>query len=123
MNDAVVSEFLRERLHDRRFRVVDNAHGLSNGETLFHYRVTDTGIAGSYQGGHIANGQVVGRALGSTSIELLYHCLTTDGELLAGWSKGTVGVDPQGRTTLSFIWGWLAGADGGGESHYVEITG
>lgn len=99
MNDAVVSEFLRERLHDRRFRVVDNAHGLSNGETVFHYRVRETGIAGSYQGGHIANGQVVGRAL------------------------GTVCVDLQGRTTLSFIWGWLAGADGGGESHYIEIIG
>lgn len=50
------------------------------------------------------------------TIELLYQCLTRDGEILAGWSRGTVGVDHAGRTTLTFVWGWLSGATGGGES-------
>ncbi|AQL36472.1 hypothetical protein JN853_08460 [Pseudomonas syringae pv. actinidiae ICMP 9853] len=27
-----------------------------------------------------------------------------------------IGVDHAGRTTLSFVWGWLSGAVGGGES-------
>ena len=44
-----------------------------------------------------------------------------DDQILAGWSRGTVGIDPDGRTTLSVVWGWLSGASGGGESSYVEL--
>lgn len=33
-----------------------------------------------------------GRVTSPDTIELLYHCLTTEGEILAGWSRGTVVV-------------------------------
>jgi len=42
-------------------------------------------------------GMQVGRVTGADTIELLYQCLTLEGELLAGWSRG-------------------------GESSYVEIV-
>lgn len=77
---------------------------------------------GTYQGGRIRVGNQVGRATGPNTIELLYQCLTTDGEILAGGSQGTVGVDHAGRTILAFVWGWLSGATGGGESSYVELV-
>lgn len=35
---------------------------------------------------------------------------------------GTVGVDHAGRTTLAFVWGWLSGVTGDGESSYVELA-
>ncbi|MFD2641701.1 hypothetical protein [Pseudomonas japonica] len=111
---------ISERLHDRRFVTTHNAQGLSNASTVFHYQVAGNDIFGTYQGGHIRLGHQVGRATGPDSIELLFHCLTGNGEMLAGWSRGKVGVDADGRTTLSFVWGWLSGASGGGESHYVE---
>ncbi len=112
-----------ERLHNRRFTVANNAQGLSGSGTVFHYHVEEEGaISGTYQGGRIRIGQQVGRITGPDTIELLYQCLTTNGEMLAGWSRGTVGVDQAGRTTLSFVWGWLSGAAGGGESSYVELA-
>ena len=111
---------LGERLHNRRFAVTNNTHGLSGAGTVFHYLVEGDAISGTYQGGRIRMGQQTGRVTGPNTIELLYQCLNTDGELLAGWSRGTVGVDHAGRTTLSFVWGWLSGATGGGESSYVE---
>jgi len=112
-----------ERLHNRRFTVANNAQGLSGSGTVFHYHVEEEGaISGTYQGGRIRIGQQVGRITGPDTIELLYQCLTTNGEMLAGWSRGTVGVDQAGRTTLSFVWGWLSGAAGGGESSYVELV-
>ncbi|CAK9889833.1 MULTISPECIES: hypothetical protein [Pseudomonas] len=111
-----------ERLHNRRFAVANNAQGLAGTGTLFHYRVEGNSISSNYQGGRIRVGHQVGRATGADTIELLFHCLTTEGELLSGWSRGTLGVDPAGRTTLSFIWGWLSGASGGGESSYVEVA-
>ena len=111
---------IHQRLHNRRFSVANNAHGLSGAGTVFHYLVEGDAISGTYQGGRIRMGQQTGRVTGPNTIELLYQCLNTDGELLAGWSRGTVGVDDAGRTTLSFVWGWLSGATGGGESSYVE---
>lgn len=112
---------LRERLHDRRFVVADNPHGVSGADTVFHYRVDGAAITGSYQGGRIRVGHLVGRVTGPDTIETLYQCVTTGGELLAGWSRGRVGVDAAGHTTLAFEWGWLSGAEGGGESRYREL--
>ncbi|WP_082460516.1 hypothetical protein [Pseudomonas mediterranea] len=112
-----------ERLNNRRFTIADNVHGLSDAGTVFHYHVEENTISGTYQGGQIRMGNLVGRVTGPDTIELLYQCLTTDGEILAGWSRGTVGVDLAGRTTLIFIWGWLFGATGGGESNHVELVG
>lgn len=111
-----------ERLHNRRFAVANNSQGLSGAATVFHYQVEGDAISSTYQGGRIRTGQQVGRVTGPDTIELLFQCLTTDGELLAGWSRGTVGVDHAGRTTLAFVWGWLSGATGGGESSYVEVV-
>ena len=113
---------ISERLNNRRFTVANNAHGLSGAGTVFHYHVEENAISSTYQGGRIRMGNQVGRATGPNTIELLFHCLTLDGEILAGWSRGTVGVDHAGRTTLSFIWGWLSGATGGGESRYIELA-
>ncbi|NVZ83500.1 hypothetical protein HX836_16950 [Pseudomonas yamanorum] len=113
---------ISERLNNRRFIVAGNTHGLSGAGTVFHYHVDANAIWGTYQGGRIRMGNQVGRATGPDTIELLYQCLTTEGEILAGWSRGTVGVDDAGRTTLAFVWGWLSGAEGGGESSYVELV-
>jgi hypothetical protein len=114
-------ELLQRRLHDRRFATTDNPHGVSGADTVFHYRMDGRVITGTYRGGRIRDGHLVGRPTGADTIELLYHCVTTDGELLAGWSRGRVGADAAGRTTLAFDWGWLSGAQGGGQSHYVEL--
>ncbi|MGF6093257.1 hypothetical protein [Pseudomonas sp. 18175] len=113
---------LGERLHNRRFAVVSNSQGLSGSGTVFHYLVDGDAISSTYQGGRIRIGTQVGRVTGADTIELLFQCLTLDGELLSGWSRGTVAVDKSGCTSLSFVWGWLSGATGGGESNYVEIA-
>ena len=114
------SDYLRERLHGRRFVTLGNPHGVSNADTVFDYRVEGSVVIAAYAGGRVRVGHVVGQATGLDTIETLYHAITTDGELLAGWSRGRVGVDSAGRTTLDFEWGWLSGAEGGGQSQYVE---
>jgi hypothetical protein len=117
-----LSTIVHARLHNRRFAVANNAQGLSGVGTVFHYLVEDGVISSTYQGGRIRLGAQVGQVTGHNTFELLFHCLTVDEQLLAGWSRGTVGVDASGRTTLSFVWGWLSGATGGGESNYTELT-
>lgn len=110
------------RLHNRKFQVAGNTHGLSGAGTIFEYRVAGTAITSTYQGGKIRTGHQVGCVTGPNTFELLFHCITTDGEILSGRSRGKVDVDHAGRTTLIFIWAWLSGASGGGESSYVELV-
>ena len=113
---------IHERLNNRRFTVANNSHGLSGSGTVFHYLVDGRAITVAYHGGRIRIGSQVGRVTGINTIELLYHCLTTEDEILAGWSRGEIGQDDQGRTTLHFVWGWLSGATCGGESSYIELV-
>ena len=119
---SLLSDELRARLHDRYFVPAENPHGVAAVDTVFHYQIEQDTIVGTYAGGRVARGNLIGRATGPDAIELLYHCVTTDGELLAGWSRGQVSAGSDGRTTLAFQWGWLAGAQGDGESRYVEVA-
>ena len=118
----MASSEIHEQLNNRRFTVANNTHGLSGNGTVFHYLVDGGAITGTYQGGRIRMGSQVGRVTGRNTIELLYHCITTEDEILAGWSHGEIGQDQHGRTTLHFVWGWLSGATDGGESSYVELA-
>jgi hypothetical protein len=117
----VIDSWLRDRLHDRRFVVADNPEGLSGRYTVFHYLIHGADIVGTYEGGRIRLGRVLGRARSRRRIELLYHCIGGEDQLLAGWSHGEVGVDEAGLTTLTFTWGWLSGASGGGTSLHREV--
>jgi len=112
---------LRVSLHDRRFVASANDHGVSGADTVFHYRMEGPIITGTYRGGRVREGHLVGRATSADTIQLLYHCITTDGELLAGWSKGRVTTDAAGGVELDFEWAWLTGDRSGGRSHYVEL--
>jgi len=111
-----------ELLQNRRFQVAGNAQGLSGAGTGFEYQVDGSAITSTYKGGKIRTGHQVGHVTGPNTFELLFHCITIDGEILSGRSRGKVDVDETGRITLSFVWAWLSGASGGGESSYVELV-
>jgi hypothetical protein len=112
---------LRHTIHDTRFVTTDNPHGLSSTDTVFHYLVEGRDITGTYAGGRIRTGHIVGVATSPETVELLYHCITTDGELLAGRSRGHVSVATDGRVLLHFDWSWLSGKAGSGQSQYIEM--
>ena len=117
-----MDNFVSSHLHDRRFVALANDHGVSGAGTVFHYQVEGSVITGTYRGGAIATGTLVGKVTAKDTIKLLYQCITHEGELLAGWSVGVVRGGEGGLTRLDFTWGWLSGAEGGGESSYIEMT-
>ncbi len=112
---------LRVSLDDRWFVATENQYGVSNADTVFHYRMAGHVILGSYRGGRVREGQLVGKATSEDTIELLYHCITTDAELLAGQARGRVSTNQAGRVELDFDWSWLTGDQSGGRSHYLEL--
>lgn len=109
-------------LHGRRFVAVDNAGGLSGPQTVFTYEVTGDVVKGTYAGGAIAEGTLLGKVLGPDRISLVYHCVTVDGLLKAGWSEGVVAVNHKGIVSLTFEWGWMTkGAESSETSSYAEL--
>jgi hypothetical protein len=117
-----MSVFVSERLHQQSFVAVENSHGVSDAHTVFHYLIDGDNISGTYTGGAVVLGTLVGQVTGENTIKLLYQCITIEGELLAGWSEGVVQAADLGRTKLVFEWAWLHGATGGGTSCYVSCN-
>jgi hypothetical protein len=106
----------------KRFVTSGNEHGVSGADTKTVSAPDGRRITGTYQGGRIARGHLVGKATGADRIELLFHCLTTDGELMAGVSRGRVSRNACGLVELHFEWAWLTGDRSGGHSSYVELA-
>lgn len=108
-------------LNNKRFRTKENQKGLSSNETLFQYFQNEEIITGTYSGGKIKSGNIIGKQLSEHEIELLYQCLTVDNELLAGQSYGAVTKNEEGLLEIKFEWSWLNGDKSGGLSHYIEV--
>lgn len=108
-------------LNNKRFKTKENQKGLSSNETLFQYFQNEEMITGTYSGGKIKMGNIVGKQLSEHEIELLYQCLTVEGELLAGQSHGVVTKNEDDLLEIKFEWNWLNGDQSGGWSHYIEV--
>ncbi|MBW1294778.1 hypothetical protein GBO31_04620 [Aquimarina litoralis] len=109
-------------LNDKKFVTTENKSGISSNETIFHYFQDGSIITGSYMGGSIQKGSIVGKQTSDSEIELLYQCITTEGELKAGESKGIISKTPHGKLKLTFNWNWLNGDLSGGKSEYIETV-
>lgn len=108
-------------LNNKRFVTRVNKNGLSSNETVFQYYQNGKTITGSYKGGAIAEGNLIGKHIGNNKIELLYQCLTDNGELKSGQSIGIVLKNSEGKFVLKFDWKWLNGALTSGQSEYIEV--
>jgi|SRR6187402_53954 len=107
-------------LDNKKFVTVENKNGLSSSETIFHYFQNGEVITAKYKGGAIQEGFIVGKQIDESRIELVYQCLTKEGELKVGESKGTVLENKDGKLELKFDWNWLNGDLSGGKSEYIE---
>jgi hypothetical protein len=79
------------------FRAVANStNGTLNTDTTVTFVSEDeSSILGVYRGGTIRTGNVVATRKSPSTIEMLYHCVTTSGELKAA---GRWGASPATRT-------------------------
>ncbi|PWL40498.1 hypothetical protein DKG77_01700 [Flagellimonas aquimarina] len=108
-------------LNNKRFVTLNNRKGLASNETVFQYYQNGKTITGSYKGGAIVEGLIVGKQIGDNKIQLLYQCLTDQGELKAGQSTGIVLKNAENKLELKFEWNWINGTLTAGHSEYIEI--
>jgi hypothetical protein len=108
-------------LAGKTFRAVSNStHGALNTETTMTFVAEDeAAVSGVYAGGTIKTGHVIARRTGAATAEMLYHCVTTAGELKAGQAQARFTAD---ATQMHLDWQWLTGDHAAGQSEWVLMN-
>jgi len=110
-------------LDNRIFVPIENSEsGVVDVRTEFHFSQTGTRFQAIYAGGEIQSGNIIGHFTGEQSGKMLYHCETQDGVLKAGRADATFEEDEKGKLIMFLNWEWVFGADGAGQSKYVELS-
>lgn len=105
------------------FRAVSNSrHGSINTETEMHFTSDDGIVIGSYGGGTVITGHVIGKHVGDSEIEMLYHSVSADGTIQAGKAHGRFALDREGRMHMYLDWQWLTGDGSRGQSDWLLLA-
>lgn len=108
--------------HNKKLGLLDNSNnGEASNQTIFHYQQKGNLVTADYQGGSIQYGKIIARQLANNDLDMLYQCMTTDGELRAGKAYAKTSLRVDGKIQLNLDWEWLNGDSSSGTSVYVEI--
>lgn len=106
----------------RVFRVRSTSHnGEVGGETRFWYRQDGDTLTGTYAGGGVVHGHLVGRVLDDGVLEFCYHHVGSDGNPRAGQCRSVPRILDDGRILLDESWQWYTGDASTGTSQIVEV--
>ena len=108
--------------NDRRFRPVRNsANGETSPETIFHYEQEGRILTSSYSGGRIRSGHLIALVDDEGCIDMRYHQVNDQGELMTGVCRSIPEVMPNGKIRLHETWQWTSGDGTQGNSILEEI--
>ncbi|MEM7331268.1 MAG: n-acetylglutamate synthase [Chloroflexota bacterium] len=108
--------------NNRQFKGRSNSeNGEVSSETIFHYFQEGSKFWGTYSGGTIIEGHLLGKVLEDHSIKFLYHHLNQDGDLLAGRCSSKPKSGEESQLVLEERWQWLTGDRSEGYSEVEEI--
>jgi hypothetical protein len=107
--------------NDKVFKPVSNTeNGETTHETTFHYQQTGNVLTSAYSGGKIKVGHLIGLVDDKGNIDMRYHQINTNGELMTGICKSTPEILKSGKIRLHEIWEWTSGDGSKGESIIEE---
>ncbi len=108
--------------HDKKFSAISNStNGETSAETIFHYRQTGNILSATYTGGKIVHGQLIGLVDDAGNIDMRYHQVNTDGELMTGACTSQPELMANGKIRLHERWQWTSGDLSKGESIIEEL--
>ena len=106
----------------KKFKPVQNSvNGETSAETVFEYKQEGEILSGTYSGGQIKKGQLIGLVDENGNIEMRYHQVNIHGELMTGicFSKPEISTD--GKIKLHEDWEWTSGDKSKGKSILEEV--
>lgn len=109
--------------HNRLFKVINNSdNGDTSSETTFHYKQEGNILTSSYSGGNIISGHLLGIVDVNGNIDMRYHHVNKDGEIMTGFCRSTPEILQDGRIRLHEEWRWTNGDQSSGKSTIEEIV-
>ncbi len=108
--------------HNKTFRPVSNTpNGETSNETRFYYRQEGNILTATYTGGQIQKGHLMGLVDTEGNIDMRYHQINRQGELMTGICRSCPEVLPDGRIRLHETWEWTSGDRSKGQSIIEEV--
>lgn len=106
---------------DKIFNPISNSE---NGEVdlsmQFVYKQSGNILTSSYSGGRIVSGHLIALVDDNGSIDMRYHQINVQGEIMTGICKSTPEIMPNGKIRLYEKWKWTARDFSEGESILEE---
>ncbi len=93
----------------------------TNSETIFKYEQRRDLLTGTYSGGLISFGHLIGLVDEGGRIDMRYHHLTVDGELKTGTCRSIPEFLDNGKIRLHESWQWTSGTRDKGTSILEEL--
>ena len=107
--------------NDKKFRPISNTgNGETSNETIFHYKQVDNVLTSEYSGGKIKYGHLIGLVDKTGTIEMRYHQVNENNELMTGICKSTPEILENGKIRLHENWEWTSGNQSIGTSIIEE---
>ena len=109
--------------HNKKFRPVQNTeNGETSAETVFHYKQEGALLTSDYSGGKIIKGHLIGIVDEAGNIDMRYHQLNDQGELMTGICQSRPEILLNGKIRLQETWRWTSGDESKGSSILEEIS-
>ena len=108
--------------NNKKFKTLSNSgNGETSSETVFHYKQEGNLLTATYSGGKIKYGHLIGLVDKSGKIDMRYHQVNTDGQLMTGICQSSPEVLSNGKLRLHENWQWTSGDKSKGTSVIEEI--
>lgn len=107
---------------NKTFRSVSNtANGEVNDATVFYYSQQKNIVMAEYKGGGIVSGHLIAVADAEGRLNMRYHHVNNNGELMTGICFSAPELLPNGKIRLHEKWQWTCGDNSHGTSVVDEI--
>ena len=94
--------------------------GKVNVDTVFEFKQEGNLVTADYTGGSIRYEKIISELKGQ-QLNMLYQCMTVDGELKAGKAIADIALNEHGKIMLKLAWKWLGDKREKGISEDLEI--
>ncbi|WP_299889426.1 n-acetylglutamate synthase [uncultured Lacinutrix sp.] len=108
--------------NDKKFKAVKNtSNGETSDDTIFHYNQTENILTARYSGGRIVEGHLIGLVSPNGDIDMRYHQINDQGNIMTGICKSTPEILKNGKIRLHEEWQWTSGDKSKGNSIIEEL--
>jgi len=108
--------------NNKKFKpILNTKNGETSKETIFVYKQEGAILTAEYSGGQIVKGHLIGLVDKSGNIQMRYHQINLEGELMTGICFSEPQFLPDGKLRLHESWEWTSGDKSKGKSILEEI--